>query len=301
VWIGDDAAVLAPVEGPLLLTTDLSVAGVHTDLGVMGLDDLGWRAVAAAVSDIAAMGGRAHRAVVAVAGPPDTDLGLLYEGVGACAEAHHCPVVGGDLSTAAEVVVAVAVTGHVVAGPAAVARAGARAGDHLFVTGPLGGGAGGLRVLRAAAAAAVPGAAGGAWPDAGDEGALVEAHRRPRARLAEGEAARLAGATAMIDVSDGLVADLGHIATASGVGFHLDAVPVTAGCSLEEALGGGEDYELVVATSDPAGLAGAFAAAGLRPPLRIGACSADPDERTLGGRPVRGVGWEHPWGTAGRP
>src|SRR5579863_6058196 len=104
-WIGDDAAVLAPRPGPLVLTTDLSVAGVHADLDLVGLDDLGWRAVAGAISDIAAMGARPDGAVVAVAGPPTTDLDLLYEGVAAAGEAHGCPVVGGDLSTATELVV----------------------------------------------------------------------------------------------------------------------------------------------------------------------------------------------------
>ncbi|HTZ08147.1 MAG TPA: AIR synthase related protein, partial [Acidimicrobiales bacterium] len=123
-WIGDDAAVLSPVAGPLLLTTDLAVAGVHADLDLLGLDDLGWRALAAAVSDIAAMGGRPHRAVVGVAGPSSTDLALLYRGIAACAAEHACPVVGGDLSAAEEVVVAVAVTGSVTGAPPPVGRGG---------------------------------------------------------------------------------------------------------------------------------------------------------------------------------
>ncbi len=117
VWIGDDAAVLGPGDGRLLLTTDLSVAGVHADLGLIGLDDLGWRALAAAVSDVAAMGGRPDGAVVGVAGPPTTDLDLLYDGIAASSEAHGCPVVGGDLSNSSQLVVAVAVTGHVPGAP----------------------------------------------------------------------------------------------------------------------------------------------------------------------------------------
>ncbi|MGA2519671.1 MAG: thiamine-phosphate kinase [Acidimicrobiales bacterium] len=256
VWIGDDAAVLAPVDGVLLLTTDLSVEGVHGDLGLIGLDDLGWRAMTAAVSDIAAMGGRAHRAVVGVAGPPSTDVARLYEGIGACAELHRCPVVGGDLSGAVEVVVAVTVT------QAASSR---RRGAHPTLA-------------------------------AANSDDVEDAHRRPRARLAEGEVARLAGATAMIDVSDGLLAELGHIADASAVGFRLDGVPIAAGATREEALGGGEDYELVVATSDPDGLVRAFAAAGLRPPVAVGTCCADPSERTLEGGPVPAVGYEHDFG-----
>src|ERR1700731_2945282 len=81
VWIGDDAAVLGTVQGQLVVTTDLAVAGVHADLALVGLDDLGWRALAAAVSDIAAMGARPLGAVVAVAGPAGTDLDLLYDGI----------------------------------------------------------------------------------------------------------------------------------------------------------------------------------------------------------------------------
>jgi thiamine-monophosphate kinase len=296
VWIGDDAAVLGPREGRLILSTDLSVAGVHADLELIGLDDLGWRALAAAVSDLAAMGARPDGAVVAVAGPPTTDLDLLYDGIAASSEAHGCPVVGGDLSNANELVVAVAVAGHLEGDPGPVLRSGARPGDQLFVTGALGGAAAGLRALRAAPRVE-PGAS--TPPTHGaktvEDGPLELAHRRPRARLAEGETARLAGARAMVDISDGLLADLGHLADASSVGFRLDQVPVARGAAVEDALGGGEDYELVVATSDADGLTSAFARAGLRPPVRIGTCSADPAERTLAGEPTTALGWEHSW------
>jgi len=286
VWIGDDAAVLGPAPGVLLLTTDMAVGGVHADLTLMSLADLGWRATAGALSDIAAMGGRAAHAVVAVAGPPSTDLDQLYDGIAACAAAHRCPVVGGDLSTGAEIVVAVTVTGRVPGGPGPVLRRGARPGDRLFVTGPLGGAAAGLAALRA-----------GRRAEPGTE-RLVEALCRPRARLAEGEAARRAGATAMVDISDGLATDLGHLAEASGVGFRLDAVPVADGATLDDALGGGEDYELVLAAPDPDRLVAAFGRAGLRSPIPLGRCVDDRAERTLAGDPVPALGWEHPWGSS---
>jgi thiamine-monophosphate kinase len=284
-----------------VLTTDLSVAGVHGDLRLIGLDDLGWRALAAAVSDVAAMGARPDGAVVAVAGPPSTDLDLLYEGIAASSEAHRCPVVGGDLSNATEIVLAVAVSGHLEGALGPVLRSGALAGDHLFVTGPLGAGAAGLRSLRAsverqAQSGRGSGAAAGATAPSDRDVVLEAAHRRPWARLDEGETARLAGARAMIDVSDGLLADLGHVAEASMVGFRLDEVPVAPGATTEEALGGGEDYELVVATPDPERLVAAFVEAGLRPPLPIGTCTADATERTLGGKPTTALGWEHSWG-----
>jgi thiamine-monophosphate kinase len=293
VWIGDDAAVLGPRGGRTVFTTDLSVAGIHADLRLIGLDDLGWRALAGAVSDVAAMGGRPDGAVVAVAGPPTTDLDLLYEGIAASSEAHRCPVVGGDLSNASELVVAVAVIGHVDGEPGPVLRSGARAGDRLFVTGPLGAASAGLRALQGRTGSA-PDAGGEA--DAAPDALETSAHRRPRARIAEGEVARRAGATAMVDISDGLLADLGHLAHASRVGLRLDDVPVSPGAAIEDALGGGEDYELVLATPRPDRLATAFVDAGLRAPIVIGTCTADPAERTLAGRPMPELGWEHSWG-----
>jgi len=287
VWIGDDAAVVGPAGAQTLLTTDMTIAGVHADLALVGLDDLGWRAVAAAVSDIAAMGGRATHVLVAAAGPPTTDLDTLFEGVAQSVDAHGCRVVGGDLSNSPEVVVVVAVSGVVGEGPGPVRRGGARDGDHLFVTGPLGGSAAGLRTLRALA---VP---GGRPAAVSGEDALVLAHRRPRARLAEGTAARRSGATAMIDVSDGLAADLGHLAQASGVGFSLSHVPVADGATTEEALGGGEDYELVFAAGDADAVRRGFADAGLPGPIVIGVCTADRDQREWAGTTLAPSGWEH--------
>ena len=140
-------------------------------------------------------------------------------------------------------------------GGPAVLRSGASPGDVLHVTGPLG-------------AAAASG-----WTQ-----------RRP-ARVAEGVAARLAGATAMIDVSDGLAADLWRLASASGVGFELDGVPVADGATLDQALAGGEDLELVFAL--PAGAA--------PPPgsVRLGVCVPDPSVGTLRGERLEPRGWEH--------
>lgn len=276
-WIGDDTAVVHPPRGRMLLTVDVVVAGVHADLALVSPADAGFKAMVASLSDIAAMGGRPCHAVAAVAGPPETDLVGLARGMKEAAVAHDCPLVGGNLSGAEQLSVAVAMTGEVAEGPPPVLRGGARVGDTLFVTGPLGASAAGLRLLRA----------GRRGPPA-----LLDAHRRPRPHLAEGEAARLAGAHAMIDVSDGLAADLGRLAEASGVGFALDLLPVAGGATEEEALGGGEDYVLVVAVSDPEALAAAFEARRLDPPLPLGRCVADRATRTLHGHTIGG-GWEH--------
>jgi thiamine-monophosphate kinase len=286
IWIGDDAAVVAAPRGRLVLSTDATVAGVHADLSLVGLDDFGWKALTAAVSDIGAMGARPVCALVTLCAPPGTDLDALTAGLAQASARWACPVVGGDLSTAEQVVVSVAVAGALDGGSPPVTRRGASPGDVLAVTGPLGGSAAGLRVLRA----------GGGATATGASGAVVKAHLRPAARLAEGRAARSAGATAMIDVSDGLSIDLHRLADASGVGFHLDSVPVAPGATREEALGGGEDYELVVAAADPDALIAAFTAQGLRPPEVVGRCVADRRDRRLEGEALPRTGWEHRMG-----
>jgi len=292
VWVGDDVALLPGPSGGLLLASDAVVAGVHADLSLVALDDFGWKALVANVSDVAAVGGRPLAAVVSVAGPlGEVDIDLLYDGLLAASQAYGCPVVGGDLTSAPVLVVSVAIAGD--AGPLVpppVLRSGARPGDRLFVTGPLGSSAAGLAVLRGA------GGDGGAALDD-----LVLAHRRPRARLAEGAAARAAGATAMIDVSDGLASDLRHLAVASGVGVVLEKVPVAVGVSRVSdepellALGGGEDYELLFAASDPDRVATVFVELGLGLPLQVGFCTADPSERRLRDGQLPEVGWEHRW------
>ena len=280
-------AVVPGPSGSLLLAADAAVAGVHADLDLVGLDDMGWKALAANLSDIAAVGGRPSYALVTVAGPlAELDFDLLYDGLLAAAEAYDCPVVGGDLSSSRTLVVSVAVVGDGGSEPPApVLRAGARPGDIVFATGPLGASAAGLALLRA-----------GRGSEATD---FTLAHRRPRARLAEGAAARAAGATAMIDLSDGLAADLRHLADASGVGVVVDHVPMAMGLSRFSddpealALGGGEDYELVFAAPDPSLVEAVFSELGLGKPIRIGRCTEDPAERRLRDRPLPSLGWEH--------
>ena len=201
-------------------------------------------------------------------------------------------MVGGDLSAGAQPVVTVALTGWVDGPP--VLRTGARPGDTIWVSGPLGAAAAGLRLLRQPDA---PSRAGGSGWGA-EERDLVRAHARPRPALAEGALARLAGATAMIDVSDGLVADLSQMAELSAVGFELVDVPVAPGATLDEALGGGDDYVLAFTMPSSAGpegssLARSFASAGLPAPHLAGKCLPDPAQRLLAGRTLSETGWEH--------
>jgi thiamine-monophosphate kinase len=291
----DAAAVAVPDGGPVIVSVDSVVDGVHVDLALCSPHDVGWKALMGALSDLAAMGARPIGALVALcvpeaAGGGEMTLGVM-EGVAEASQASGCPVVGGDVSAAGVLVVSVTVMGTVDGGTP-VPRSGAAAGDVILVTGPCGGSAAGLRVLRSGAGLAGLPEVAGLDPV---EAALAAAYRRPVARLAEGEAARRAGASAMIDVSDGLALDLHRLADASGVGFMLDSVPVAEGATPDDALGGGEDYELVVVIG--AGRADAcarsWAGSGLRPLHRIGVVTGDPTQRTLQGRALAQLGWQH--------
>jgi thiamine-monophosphate kinase len=292
----DDAAVVGvPGGGSLVVSIDSVVAGVHVDLTLCSPADVGWKALMGAVSDLAAMGARPVGALVALCVPPATGEGELtlgvMEGVAEASRQSGCAVVGGDLSAGGVLTVVVTVMGTVDGGRA-VERAGAVPGDAVFVTGPCGGSAAGLRVLRGRHER---GQDETGRDETGQERSLAAAYRRPEARLAEGEVARRAGAHAMIDISDGLALDLHRLADASGVGFALDTIPVAEGATLEEALGGGEDYELIVAI-DPRQVDNYImrcTSAGLRPPLQIGVIRADTGARYLGGEELGRLGWQH--------
>lgn len=277
VWIGDDAAIVDVGAGRVLFATDALVAGVHADLTLTSVSDLGWKALAVNVSDVAAMGCRSHRAVVTVAAPDPDTVEELYEGLASAAARFRCPIVGGDLTSSSVLVVSVTVLGDAACVPPPVTRRGARPGDEIWLSGPLGAAAAGLRDLRR----------GRATPE------LVRAHARPEPRVEEGVVARELGATAMIDVSDGFLTDLRHVLVASNVGAELDGVPVAAGATADDALEGGDDYELVWCSPPGTEVADAFTARGLRRPQRVGICVGDARVLHLEGRPVPSGGWEH--------
>ena len=260
-----------------MISTDVAVLDVHLDSQYFPLEDLGFKAVAAAVSDLAAMGARVRGAVVAVTAPEGTDLEELHRGIADASILTSCPIVGGDLAQGRDVTVAVTVFGEC-PGRGALSLSGAAPGDELLVTGALGRSAAGLRRRRAGSPLS-------------DE--LVVAHRRPWPRLDEGVAARGAGAHAMMDLSDGLGLDLHRFADASNVGFELHDVPVADGATLDEAISGGEDYELLIATDDAARLRLVFLDRGLRAPLSIGKVVADRATRTLRGQEFERRGWQH--------
>jgi len=259
VGIGDDCAVLEPTPGTrLIATTDLLIENVHFRRRYADAADVGWKAVAVNISDIASMGARARWALVALACPAGTtpeEIDAFYGGTLALAREHGVAVVGGDTSSSpAGWFVNITVLGEATR---TLLRSTARPGDVVAVTGTLGRSAAGLAVLEHDRP-----------PIAVDPATLSDvsmAHLRPRPRALEGRWLGTSdGVTAMMDLSDGLATDVRRLCTESGVGatIALDALPIAAGTRrvaaaidhdvLAWATGGGEDYELlVVSASEP--------------------------------------------------
>jgi thiamine-monophosphate kinase len=247
---GDDAAVVEP-RAASAVTVDAIVDGVHFVLDSFGPDAVGRKALAAALSDLAAMGAAQGEAYVVVAAPAemsDEDLLGLADGLAEMAVREEVTVAGGDLVRSAVLVVSVTAIGYEPGGARFITRGGAKARDVVAVTGELGGAAAAVELMEA----------GERRGDPADRGAdLLERQLNPTPRLREGRALAKAGATAMIDISDGLGADAGHVASASDCRLEIDLerVPVAHGvaevaggdeAALEMAAAGGEDFELLV-------------------------------------------------------
>ena len=243
---GDDAAAfLLPGGGALLLTTDAAEEGVHFDRRLHPPRAIGRRAVAAAVSDIAAMGGRPAGTLISLVTPAsaETAAARIAEAAAERAAELGAPLAGGNITAGERIGLHVAVAGVAAPGAPLLRRGGAKPGDGLFVTGSLGGAALGLALLRRRAD-------GETIPRDPDGEALVARQLDPAPRLAAGAA--LAGAAhAGMDISDGLALDLHRLAAASGVGACVEEarVPLAGkgARGLEAALFGGEDYELLIA------------------------------------------------------
>jgi len=250
VGIGDDAAVIGPDPGTLL-AHDMIVENVHFRWSTHSAADIGHLCLAVNLSDIAAMGGQPTAAVVGIAGPLEQlgEIGLrhMYRAMDALAESAGCAIVGGDLSQAPVTVIGVTVIGVMPSGVAPVTRSGANIGDALCITGSLGRSAAGRALLDDPPRHPTP-----------QMTALMDAHRRPTPRLSEGRLLAAGGATAMMDISDGLLIDAARLAAASGhrVVLDLDSLPVEPDVAAVArsraarpdvfAASGGEDYELLV-------------------------------------------------------
>jgi len=241
VGIGDDAAVVEPERNTLeVLTTDCQVEGVHFDLSFVGAADVGHKALAVNLSDLAAMGAAPRVALLSLVLPPAfpvASLDALVDGMAALAARARVFIFGCNIARSlGPLIVDVIVTGFVHR-RRVLTRGGARAGDELYVTGALGGAALGLRRLRED-------------PSAG--GTSVQRYRRPEPRSRFGlMLGRNRAARACIDLSDGLADGVRQIGEASGLGAIVDAgaVPLEEEATLQDALGGGEDYELLFAVS----------------------------------------------------
>lgn len=284
---GDDAAVLRPHRGrDLVVSTDSLVEGVHFRFATQSARRVGRRALVANLSDLAAMGAEPLGCVAALCAPPSLPLATaqgLVRGLLDEARTHGCPLVGGNLAAGGETSLTITVFGEVARGRA-LRRHRVRAGDRIYVTGRLGGAA--LAVARA-------------------ERTGREIRSVPVPRLAAGRAlARLPGVGGCIDVSDGLVADVGHLLEGSGLGAHIDAsrVPRPPGFGAAcrrlgldpEALclGGGEDYEIVFTLRPAAArrLSPAVLARRLGVPVsEVGRVTREPGIRGV----PEGLGWRH--------
>jgi thiamine-monophosphate kinase len=310
--IGDDTAVVSVGTERVLMTTDELAEGLDFDFSYCAPADVGWKAIAVNASDFAAMCGKPLWATVSLAVPPETEVSRIdgiVEGMVEAAARWDIGIVGGDTSRATEISLSVTMIGSLVgAGP--VARSGARIGDALCVTGSLGGAAAGLRLLR-------QGRSGDDEPAnpsfgrslATDEvvGGLVARQLRPQARIEQAAVLAPLGTSSMIDLSDGLAVDLGHLMDASGTGCLIDpaAIPLDPGLgslfgaergpAIELAMVGGEDFELLF-TLDPDDVAAAVHAVrgtGVEC-TRLGTVTAG--ARLIGEEPLsgwKGLGWDH--------
>jgi thiamine-monophosphate kinase len=247
VGIGDDAAIVELPRGDALVASvDSAVEDVHFRRGWLTAREIGYRAAAAALSDLAAMAATPVGMLVAVAVPDAwrPDLLDIADGVGEAAHLFATPILGGNTTRGGELSVTTTVLGSAYA---ALTRAGVEPGHRLYVTGRLGAAGAVVRALLA-----------NAEPDPRHR----EKFARPQPRIAEARWLAAMGAAAAIDVSDGLVADLGHLAAASDVRIELDLdhIPVAEGVTPKDAAASGEEYELVVSAPEPLDLE-AFVAA----------------------------------------
>ncbi len=253
IGIGDDAAAWQGDAATQLATVDSFIQDVHFSLGSASWEDLGWKALAINLSDIAAMGGVPSYAVVSLALPDHTeaeDVTALYRGMIELAQQSGVAIIGGDISGAPLVMITITVLGRTGEHNRILTRSAAAPGEQVAVTGYLGAAAAGLQMFTQQLQF-----------DSEATNALKNAFLHPYPRVAEGQLLAAQGVKAAIDISDGLISDLTHICQRSQVGarVEIDRVPVQPAAkasfgdkSLELALSGGEDYELLFTASTEA-------------------------------------------------
>lgn len=282
---GDDSALVAAPDGRVVISTDVFVEDRHFRRVWSSAEDIGHRVIAAAVADVAAMGASPTAVVVGLACPDGTEVSWLdgfSRGVrDECATA-GAALVGGDMSRSETIFVSVTALGDL-DGAAPVRRDGARDGDAVAIAGTLGHAAAGLAILSRGFRAGKQ---------------FIDAHRRPAPPYAEGPRAAQAGASAMCDVSDGLVADLGHIAAASGVHIDLDPSAFDIPPRMAEIASalGADPLQWVSAGGDDHAFAATFAPGDVPAGwVVVGTVRSADDEPgvTIGGAPPDAAGWTH--------
>jgi thiamine-monophosphate kinase len=291
VGIGDDAAVL---DDGTILALDMVVDGVHVSRATHSPEDIGHTALAVNISDIAAMGGLPVAAMVGLGVPDDlpaADVDRIYEAMDDLAGDNAMSIVGGDVSAAPVLTLSVAICGRTTDGVRPVLRSGGRPGDVLVVSGPLGASAAGLLLLGDSRLR----------QEVRESDALVTTHLRPTPLVDDGLHLAESGATAMIDISDGLLLDAHRLAMASGVRAEIDlgSVPVAPGVA-EVAAATGLDAEVLAATGgeDYHLLAAVPPSAGLEPHVTVVGVLREGEPGVVAMRDGRDVtperlGWEH--------
>lgn len=247
IGIGDDAGAIFSTGRPLTFCSDLTIEGTHFNLDFSSWQDVGHKGLARVLSDLAAMGSLPLACTVSLALPSswstiETEriLAQIFEGITKLADRHNCTIIGGDLSTTRGPFVAdFAAIGETRPASSLWRRDQVRPGDHIYVTGPLGGAAMALDKLIAGERAEIP-------------RENLERHLRPEPRFDVGARFASAPVSGAIDLSDGLIKDLTRACQASHVGFELEesSIPLAAGASLQHALEGGDDYELLLFLPD---------------------------------------------------
>ena len=302
--IGDDCALLRPASGEeLAVTTDLSIAGRHFRLGIHPPEAVGHRTLARGLSDLAAMGARPVAAFLSLGLPCElavatrgrTWVDRFLDGFFALADRTKTALAGGDLAESPVAMADIVLVGAVPRGRALL-RSGARPGDLLYVTGALGGAAAGLRLQDQISARKK----GASFSISGRNADLLAPHLYPEPRLAQGRRLQQqALATAAIDVSDGLSTDLAHLCSESRVSAEVDSaiLPSHPAATLNDALNGGEDYELLFTASPKARIPRSISGVAItrigrmlpirkgRPPVML--------VTAKGKEPLEPRGWEH--------
>ncbi|NNN20943.1 MAG: thiamine-monophosphate kinase [Acidimicrobiales bacterium] len=299
--IGDDAAILDLGDQQLVVSNDLTIEGVHLpkitpsnsriddfgsgcDISKITERDFGYKSITSAISDIAAMGAEPRWVTLSLCGPVGSDLLEVMEGVKEACVQFECDLIGGDLSVSPVLMASVTAMGTCKPSEA-VPRDTCSVGEAIWVTGPCGGARCGLRLINKEIEIV----------DDALVGDLISKQKRPVPRLKEAILARLIGASSMIDISDGLAHELDQLANGANVGISIDTVPIYDGATLEDALYGGEDYELIFTLGPEVDAIEQFQKAGLNPPIKIGMTVKESELRKIGNKDFLVNGFEAKW------